>query len=105
VGWAGWSGIAQTPPLLRVDRVGQGAQECAVLVEDLHNGAVEADDDALAGQVVADRVLPAGEADKAAGADEPVDLDRAAGFGGQWWRSGDLAAVGEQLAQVRRRES
>jgi hypothetical protein len=37
---------------------------------------VDADGDAPAGEVVADGVLPAGQADQAGGIDEAVDLDR-----------------------------
>ena len=67
----------------------------------LEEAAVEAHGDASAGEVVADGVLAAGEADQAGGVDQPVDLDRVAGSpaGMRWW-SGRAATVGEQLLQV-----
>ena len=52
---------------------------------ELQQAAVEADGEASAGVLDADRVLPAGEADQAGGVDQPVDLDRRAGLGGRRW--------------------
>ncbi|MET7709037.1 hypothetical protein [Micromonospora sp. NPDC005413] len=68
----------------------QAAQEDAV-GGDLHEAAVESDGHAPAREVVADGVLPSGEADQASGVDEPFDLDRGAGSdgtGGNRWRPG-----------------
>jgi hypothetical protein len=82
------------------ERVGQAAQQHAV-VDELERAPVEADGDAAAGEVVADGVLPAGEADLAAGVDGAVDLDRVAWLaGGDGWWSGELAALVEQPLQV-----
>ena len=100
-GGSGRPGVAQPTPLFCGQRVGQGAQQCAVVVEDLHDGPVNADGDALTGQVVADGLLPAGQANGTTGVDEPIDLDRPRGSGGKRWRTRDATAVGEQLAQVR----
>jgi hypothetical protein len=53
--------------------------------------------------VVADRVLPAGQPDRAGAVDQSVYLDRDAGLacaGGQGCQTGRTAAVGEQLVQV-----
>lgn len=44
---------------------------------------VEAHGYALAGEVVADRVLSTGEADQAGGVDETVDFDRVSGLAGR----------------------
>ncbi len=64
----------------------------------LHDTAVDPDGDALSGELVADGVLPAGERDQAGGVDEPVNLDRAAGFAGlDGWRPGRVAVLGQQL--------
>jgi hypothetical protein len=43
---------------------------------------VEADRDPAAGEVVADGVLPAGQADQTGGVDQAVDLDGRAGLSG-----------------------
>ncbi|GAA4579386.1 hypothetical protein GCM10023176_56970 [Micromonospora coerulea] len=69
----------------------------------MHDAAVEADSDAPAGEVVADGVLPAGEADQSGGVDETVDLNGGAGLyraGGDRGRSGGAASIGEALTQV-----
>ncbi|WP_319462740.1 hypothetical protein [Micromonospora sp. RTP1Z1] len=69
----------------------------------VYDAAVEADSDAPAGEVIADGVLPAGEADQSGGADETVDLDGGAGLyraGGDRGWSGGAASVGEELTQV-----
>ncbi|MFC0503350.1 hypothetical protein [Micromonospora costi] len=69
----------------------------------MQDAAVKTDGDAPAGQVVADGVLPAGEADQSGGVDETVDLDGGAGLyraGGDRGRPGGAAAVGEEVAQV-----
>jgi hypothetical protein len=83
--------------------VGQAAQQCPVGVEQVQHAAVEADGDASGGEVVADGVLPAGEADQADGVDETVDLDGSPQLelaGGDRGRSSGTAAVGEELTQV-----
>jgi hypothetical protein len=54
------------------------ATQSAVVVEQMQDTTVEAGDDAASGQVVADRVLPPGQSEQAAGADRPVHLDRRA---------------------------
>ncbi|MFF0371163.1 MULTISPECIES: hypothetical protein [unclassified Micromonospora] len=64
---------------------------------------VEVDGDASAGEVIADGMLPAGEADQSDGVDEPVELDGASRLelaGDDRGRSGGTAAVGEELTQV-----
>ncbi|MFR9777714.1 hypothetical protein ACL02O_16860 [Micromonospora sp. MS34] len=88
--------------------VGQAAQQGPVGVEQVQHAAVEADGDASAGEVVADGVLPAGEADQADGVDETVDLDGSPRLelpGGDRRRAGVTAAVGEELTQVSGGES
>jgi hypothetical protein len=52
---------------MRCERVGQRAQQGAVVVQQLHDGCVEADRDSSSGQVEADRMLAAGQTDAAAG--------------------------------------
>ena len=67
------------------------------MVQELHDGSVEADRDASSGQVDADGVLSAGQNDTAAGVDEPVHLDgrcRRIGGGGQGRWPGRLAVAG-----------
>ncbi len=92
-GWrSGGAGVADAGDFGGCQRVGQAAQQGAV-GGDLHEAAIEADRDAPAGEVVADGVLPAGEADQAGGVDEPLDLDRGAspdGACGDRWRAGSL---------------
>lgn len=51
------SGVTDPPAIARTDRVGQTSQHRALVVEDLHDTAVETDGDAHANEVVADRVL------------------------------------------------
>jgi hypothetical protein len=94
--WAGGAGIADAGCFGRGERVGQAAQENTV-VDELEQAVVETDGDASAGEVVADRVLPAGETDQAGGVDGAVDLDRItrlADRDGRW--TGGTAVVGEQ---------
>jgi hypothetical protein len=69
---------------------------------------IEAGGHAASGQVVPDRVLPAGQGEQAAGADRTVDLDRrtaANGCGRDGWRTCRAAAAGQQLLQLGQRES
>jgi hypothetical protein len=61
----GRPGVTQLATVVGLQRVGQAAQQGAVVVKDLHDGPVEADGDPLPGQVVADGVLPAGQANGA----------------------------------------
>ncbi|WFE98597.1 hypothetical protein [Micromonospora sp. WMMD964] len=99
--------VADAGDFGRGQRVGQAAQQDTVGA-DLHEAAVEADGDAPAGEVVADGVLPAGQADQAGGVDEAFDFDRGAGpngTGGDRGLPGRLAVVGEELAQVSGGES
>ncbi|MEV6817102.1 hypothetical protein AB0M52_34155, partial [Micromonospora sp. NPDC051296] len=60
--WSGGPGVADAGLLLWGQRVGQAAQQGSVGVEQVQDAAVEADGDASACEVVADGVLPAGEA-------------------------------------------
>jgi hypothetical protein len=102
--WAGGAGVADAGLFRRVEWVGQAAQRCAIEVEEVQDTAVEAGDDASAGEVVADRVLSAGKCDQAVAGDDAVDLDRLArldGSGDDGWRSSSPAAVGEEPVQVR----
>jgi hypothetical protein len=80
--------------------VGQATQQNTV-VDELEQAAIETYGDAAAGEMVADGVLPAGQADLAAGVDGAVDLDRVAGLarGDGWW-AGGAAALVEQPVQV-----
>jgi hypothetical protein len=47
--------------------------------------------------VVTDSVLPAGQANRAAGVDQPIDLDRTGAAAGacDWRWAGDASSVGE----------
>jgi hypothetical protein len=74
---AGGSGVTQPGLFGRSERVGQAAQQGA-LVDQLQQAAVEANSDPPAGEMVADGVLSADQPDHADGADQPVHLDRAA---------------------------
>ncbi len=72
-------------------------------VEQVQDAVVEAGGDPAAGKVVADRVLPAGQGEQAAGVDGPFDLDRRARrdrSGGQRWWPGQASVVGQQLLQL-----
>ena len=71
------------------------------MVDELEQLLVEAHGQASASEVVADGVLPAGEADQAGGVDEAVDLNRVAGLAdGEGWRAGGVAALVDEAAQV-----
>jgi hypothetical protein len=92
--WAGGAGVAEAGQLGGGERVGQAAQQSAV-VDELQQAAVDAHGHAPTREVVSDRVLPAGEADQAGGVDQPVHLDRAARLpvtGGRRWLAGGPAA-------------
>ncbi len=96
--WPGGAGVADADVVGGGKGAGQAAQQDAVGGDDLHDTAVDPDGDALSGELVADGVLPAGERDQAGGVDEPVNLDRAAGFAGlDGWRPGRVAVLGQQL--------
>jgi hypothetical protein len=59
-GWrAGGASVADTGHLGRGERVGQAAQQAAI-IDELKQALVEADGHPPTGEVVADRVLPAG---------------------------------------------
>ncbi|MEH1059446.1 hypothetical protein V6U89_30105, partial [Micromonospora sp. CPCC 206171] len=67
---SGGAGVANGGDLGGAQGVGQAAQQDAA-GGDLHEAAVESEGDPLSGEVVADGVLPSGEADQAGGVDEP----------------------------------
>jgi hypothetical protein len=76
-GWAGGAGIADAGDLSGGERVGQAAHQDTV-VDELEQAAIETHRQAPAGELEADGVLAAGEADQAGGVDGPVDFDRVA---------------------------
>jgi hypothetical protein len=85
--WSGGAGIADASLFGGGQRVRQAAHQDTVL-DQLQQAAVETYGQAPAGVVVADGVLPAGEADQAGGVDGAVDLDRVAGLTrGDGWRA------------------
>jgi hypothetical protein len=76
LGWrTGGPSVAEAGQLRRGERVGQAAQQNTVL-DELEQAVAEADGDPAAGEVVADRVLPSGQADGADRVDGAVHLDR-----------------------------
>jgi hypothetical protein len=68
--WSGGAGVAQSGLFGGGERVGQAAQQDAV-VDELQQAAVEAAGDPAAGEVVADGVLPTGQPDHANGGGLP----------------------------------
>jgi hypothetical protein len=70
---SGGAGVTEPGLFGGGEGLGQAAQQDA-LVDQLKEAAIEADGEPPAGEVVADGVLPAGEADHADGADQPVHL-------------------------------
>ncbi|WP_433288319.1 hypothetical protein [Micromonospora sp. CA-244673] len=78
--WSSGTGVTDAGLLGRGQRVGQAAQQHPIGVEQVQHAAVQADGDASSGEVVADGVLSAGEADQTDGVDEPVDLDGSPGL-------------------------
>jgi hypothetical protein len=61
--WPGGAGVAQPGLFGGGERVGQRPQQAA-LVDQLQQAAVEADGEAAAGEVAADRVAPAGQPER-----------------------------------------
>ena len=96
-------------PLARRDGVGEGAPQDAVLGEDVHDLAVEADPGPLAGQRGADLDDPVAQGDDPGGVDQPVNFhaagrgERSGGRAG-WWRSCWPGASSAQPGQVNRRQ-
>jgi hypothetical protein len=76
--WSGGAGVAEPGGVGGAERVGQAAEQHSG-TGDLHEAAVEADGDALAGVVGADGVLASGESDEAVAVDQAVGLDGCAG--------------------------
>ena len=80
------------------ERVRHRAQHGAVVVEQVQDAVVKAGGDPSSGQVVADRVLPSGQGERAAGVDRPVNLDchcESGCSGGDRGRACLLAAAGQ----------
>lgn len=96
--WSGGAGVAEAGQVGGCERVGQTAEQDAVS-DELEQAAVDADSESTAGEVVADRVLPAGESDRAGGIDQPVNLDghaRLADAGGKRRWPGGAGVVGQE---------
>lgn len=101
------TGVANPGYLGCGEWVQQGSQHGAVGAEQAHHPVLEADSDALPGEVEPGWVLPSGQGERAGGIDGAFDLDRGTGLGragaDRRW-PGRSAVVGQQLVQVGKRQ-